>query len=198
MREHYWSIFFLAVIFLWSKPLCAARPAESFEAFFPMASVEFGLPEGLLVAVAQVESSLNPWAVNIAGQGYQCVSREEALARAGAARAAGRSFDLGLMQINNWWLDKFGLTLEEALEPRNNIRFGAWILKEELERHGNLRRAVGAYHSPRPHRAGPYADRVLAAWGKKAPAVSKKPQHSREMKVSGRLSVNSMKVRKKI
>ncbi|MCL2029795.1 MAG: lytic transglycosylase domain-containing protein [Deltaproteobacteria bacterium] len=192
----------LLLVFLWSQPLCAARTAEPFEALFPMVTAEFGLPEGLLTAIAKVESGFNPWALNIGGRAYQCLSKEEALARAKAARAAGRSFDLGLMQINSWWLDKFSLSLEAILEPRTNIRLGAWILKEELERHGDLRRAVGAYHSPRPHRAGPYADLVLAAWGKKAPpspAVSTIHfiQHSREIKVSGTLSANSMKVRRK-
>ena len=197
MKGPYLAALFLAVLSLWSQPLGAARSAEPFEALFPAAAAEFGLPADLLADIAKVESGFNPWAVNIAGRGYHCASREEALAKARAARAAGRSFDIGLMQINNWWLDKFSLSLEAILEPRANIRFGGWILKQELERYGDLRRAVGAYHSPRPQRAGPYADLVLAAWGKKAPAspaVVKTPEHSREMKVSS--SANSMKVRK--
>jgi hypothetical protein len=110
------------------------------------------------------------------------------------------------MQINSWWLDKTGLSLEAALEPQANIRFGGWILKQELERFGNVRQAVGAYHSPWPHRAGPYADLVLAAFNQKnvklkagsVQAALEAPQQSREMKVSGTVSVNSMKVRKKI
>jgi hypothetical protein len=76
-------------------------------------------------------------------------------------------------------------------------------LKEELKRHGDVRRAVGAYHSSRLHRAGPYADKVLASLDKEvniapAPAASIIVEQSREMKVSGTSSVNSMKVRRKI
>jgi len=159
----------LVIISFWSQPLWAARPAES--GLFAAPAAEFGLSAELLTAIAKVESGLNPWAVNIAGRGYQCVSREEALARAEKARAAGLSFDIGIMQINNWWLDKTGLSLDAALEPQTNIQFGSWILKQELERFGDVRRAVGAYHSPRPHRAGPYADRVLAALNKNVKAA---------------------------
>ena len=191
----------LLVFSLWSQPLSAAR--ESFDAFFAEPAAEFGLPEGLLAAIARVESGLNPWAINIAGRGYQCISREEALARAQAAQAAGRSFDLGIMQINSWWLDKTGLSPEAILDPQANIRFGGWILKQEFERFGNVREAVGAYHSPWPHRAGPYADLVLAVLNQKnrkaafVPAALKTPQQSRKIRVSETTIANSMKVRKK-
>jgi soluble lytic murein transglycosylase-like protein len=184
---------------LWSSPvLAAARPTEPLAAplaaLFAASASEFGLSETLLMAIAQVESGLNPWAVNVAGRSYACLSREEALAVA----RAGQSFDVGLMQINRWWLKKYGLSLEAVLEPAANIRFGSWILKQELERWGDLRRAVGAYHSPQPRRAEAYAGRVLAALQSESfrPAISYPiPASSEKLKVAGTLTRNSMKVR---
>ena len=184
---------------LWSSPVLAvARPAEPLAVLFTASATEFGLSETLLTAIARVESGLNPWAVNVAGRSYACQSREEALAVARAAQAAGQSFDVGLMQINSWWLKKYGLSLEAVLEPATNIRFGSWILKRELDRWGDLRRAVGAYHSPQPRRAEAYADRVLAALQSEnfRPTISYPiPASSEKLKVAGTLTRNSMKVR---
>lgn len=124
---------------------------------------ELGLPCPAAVAIAQVESGLHPWSLNIEGRGFKFQSREEALARAGEALALGRSFDVGLMQVNSWWLKRYGISLEAAFEPLANIYLGGWILKEEIERRKDLKAAVGAYHSPDPRRARRYADQVMAA-----------------------------------
>jgi len=197
-------IIWLILSGLGSPPFAAARTAENLESMFLVSAAEFGLSVDLLRAIGRVESGLNPWAVNVAGQGHQFSSKEEALDKLREARAAGLSFDIGVMQINNWWLDKSGLSLEAALEPMSNIRLGGWILKQELERYGNLRQAVGAYHSPQPHKAGPYAGRVLAAMKKEdfmetapAPFKPSAPKQSRNMKISGSLPIESMKVRKR-
>jgi hypothetical protein len=125
---------------------------------------ELGVPKSLARAVAFVESGLKPWTLNIQGQAFWFDSKEKALAAATEAWAAGRSFDVGLMQVNSQWLRLYGVPLEAALNPLANIHFGTWILKRELERFGgDLRAAVGAYHSPTPARAAYYADLVKAA-----------------------------------
>ena len=66
------------------------------------------------------------------------VSRDEALAAARRAEAAGQSFDSGIMQINNWWLRRYGIPLEAVFEPEANILLGAWILKQAIEQDGDV------------------------------------------------------------
>ncbi len=111
------------------------------------------------------------------------------MAKAEEARAGGRSFDVGLMQVNNWWLKKYDISLEAALDPAANVYFGAWILKEELRRHGSLRAAVGAYHSPTAFRANRYADQVMAALEGKTP--KKSASKTRQIKQASKSSQHS-------
>ncbi|ROM93879.1 transglycosylase SLT domain-containing protein [Pseudomonas brassicacearum] len=82
----------------------------------------------LLYAIAQVESGLNPGAVNHNNNG---------------------SRDVGLMQINSMHLPRLqarGITEQRLLdEPCLAIEVGASILAEFIERYGYNWTAVGAY-----------------------------------------------------
>lgn len=120
----------------------------------------YSVPKALVVAIAQTESSMNPLTVNVAGKSYYPASREGALRLIHAAKARRLSHDIGLMQINNWWLDRLGIAPETALEPANNAMIGVWILAGEIRRHGFNWKAVGAYHSPTPARQAFYARAV--------------------------------------
>ena len=84
----------------------------------------------------------------MAGQSYMPHSREEALEIANRAWAEGCSFDVGLMQINSYWLKRFGLTPEYVIDPERNIIIGAWILSKEIDRYGLTWKAVASYHTP--------------------------------------------------
>ena len=120
----------------------------------------YRVPKRLALAIAKTESGLDPWCVNVAGKDYRPGSRSGALAIISQARARGLSHDIGLMQINNWWLKHLRISPEAALEPRNNATLGVWILANEIQRHGYNWKAVGAYHSPTPARQRVYAQAV--------------------------------------
>jgi soluble lytic murein transglycosylase-like protein len=123
------------------------------------------VPPKLVIAIIQHESGFSPWAVNVAGQSYKFNSKEKALELAGAAQAAGKSYDLGLMQVNSAWLKKFNLAPETVLDPRNNIYLGTWILAKEIQRFGLTWRAVASYHTPvakNPERARRYAEAIIS------------------------------------
>lgn len=134
-------LFLLAFLFLTAPAL-----ADVFDA--PCS--RYRVPKRLVLAIAKTESGLDPWVVNIAGKTYRPGSRAGALAIIRQARARGLSHDIGLMQINNWWLKHLNISPEIALEPRNNAALGVWILAREIQRHGYNWTAVGAYHSPTP------------------------------------------------
>ena len=136
--------FFLAFLLL-----TATAHADVFDA--PCS--RYRIPKRLVLAIAKT-------VVNVAGKDYRPGSRAGALAIIRQARARGLSHDIGLMQINSWWLKHLNISPEAALEPRNNATLGVWILAKEIQRHGYNWKAVGAYHSPTPTRQRIYAQVV--------------------------------------
>jgi len=153
----------LMFFFVCQPPPAGADELPPVAELFAAPCLELGIPCPLTMAIARVESGLHPWSLNIEGRSFKFKTREAALAKARQAFSADRSFDVGLMQVNSWWLKRYGIPLEAALDPLANIYLGGWILKKEIARHKDLRSAVGAYHSPNPDKARRYANVVLAA-----------------------------------
>lgn len=90
-----------------------------------------GIQPQLLKAIAIQESKLNLKAVNRSN--------------------SNGSVDHGPFQINSWWLPelrKRGITEAQLYDPCVSAYVAAWILKQEIIRHGPTWRAVGAYNSP--------------------------------------------------
>ncbi|MBB1634731.1 MULTISPECIES: transglycosylase SLT domain-containing protein [Cupriavidus] len=89
-----------------------------------------GIDPLLLAAIAKVESSMNPRALN---------------------RNRNGTYDIGLMQINSSHLPRLlraGVTHERLIdEPCTSIDTGAAILADFIERHGYTWNAVGAYNA---------------------------------------------------
>ena len=119
-----------------------------------------GIPRELAVAIARQESSLNHLAINIQGHSLRPRSVGQALDYIRRAEAGKKSYDVGLMQINNQWFGKLGITAEELLDPQRNVEIGVHILAGEIRRHGFNWQAVGKYHSPDKERGRRYAWRV--------------------------------------
>lgn len=87
-------------------------PQQAMAFCFEQAGQEVGLAPELLRAVAKVESSLNPNAMNMSH-----------VARTG-------SWDIGLMQINSRMAKTYGVTQQQLVEqPCTNVKIGARILK---------------------------------------------------------------------
>jgi len=107
---------------------------------------EHNVPVLLLLAIAEQESSFNPWALNIAGKSYQPGSKKEAMNI--LKKNTQRSYDVGVMQINSFWLRKFDLNAEDVIEPQVNIKIAAYILDEAFYSYGANWKALGAYHHP--------------------------------------------------
>ena len=157
------KLFLLCVLLLFAAPAVPASASPDHEQDFQAAARETGVPVALTRAIAQVESRGAPYALNVAGQSHIYSSRDEALAAAYRADAAGQSFDSGIMQINSWWLRRYGIPLEAMWEPAANILLGSWILKRELDRAGDAWTAVARYHSPDAVRGRRYAALVRRA-----------------------------------
>jgi len=139
------------MLWLMSAVLLSAR-AHCFEE----AGTKFGIDPFLLKAIAQVESSMNPKAVNHNRNGTQ---------------------DLGLMQINSSHLvrlSKDGVTREKLLNDEClSVMVGAEILSGFITRFGYTWRAVGAYNagggSSRDNLREQYARKVVREYRRIAP-----------------------------
>lgn len=88
---------------------------------------------GTALAIAQRESARNPFEIGT-GRGATLSSRPRtkahALHVANILEQAGINFDVGLMQINIVNLKKFGITVEQALDPCTNIQLMQRVLLE--------------------------------------------------------------------
>lgn len=99
------------------------------------------LPPGLVMAVIDVESRFDRWAVSSAGA-------------------------VGLMQVMPFWPRRLGMTNAELVRIPQNLRMGCTILKFYLDReHGDYTRALARYNGSVGRRN--YADLVLERLAKR-------------------------------
>ncbi len=137
-----------------------------------VAAEEAQAPAWLIEAIIRHESGGNPYAVNVAGKSYFPATRQEAESIIEAALSAGKSFDVGLLQVNSWWMQRYDIPPASLLDPDVNRRWGVWILEQEIARNGFNWQGVAKYHSPDEERGRQYAWRVYAAAQKNKPAVT--------------------------
>lgn len=152
---------------------CCARTAHAtslmerqaaIEPLFDAPCAKYDVPKTLALAIARQESGCHPYILNVGGKDVRPRTKDEAVRIARAAMRAGRSVDIGIMQINSYWLRKYGWPVEQVLEPRNNAKIGVWILAQEIRRHGLTWRAVAYYHTPlhrNPERGRAYAQSIV-------------------------------------
>jgi soluble lytic murein transglycosylase-like protein len=94
---------------------------------FEEAGKEYGINPSLLKSIAQIESNLNPKAMNKNQNG---------------------SIDIGLMQINSFWIKTLGLDSNKLVsDPCYNTMIGAKVLKQCIDRYGYTWEAVGCYNA---------------------------------------------------
>jgi soluble lytic murein transglycosylase-like protein len=99
------------------------------------------LPPELILAVIEVESNFDRYAVSVAGA-------------------------LGLMQIMPFWLDEIGRPNDNLLHTDTNLRYGCTILRFYLDKEkGDLRRALGRYNGSLGKRK--YPNKVIDKLSKK-------------------------------
>jgi soluble lytic murein transglycosylase-like protein len=96
------------------------------------------LPPELVLAVIEVESHFDRFAVSKAGaQGY--------------------------MQVMPFWREEIGRPDDNLTDPETNLRYGCHILQFYIDREGgNLRRALAAYNGSLG--SNRYPDKVFRAW----------------------------------
>ena len=99
------------------------------------------LPPELILAVIEVESNFDRYAISVAGA-------------------------IGLMQIMPFWLDEIGRPNDNLLHVHTNLRYGCTILRFYYDKEdGDLRRALGRYNGSLGKRK--YPNKVIDKLSKK-------------------------------
>jgi soluble lytic murein transglycosylase-like protein len=96
----------------------------------------------LVLAVIEVESNFDPYAISVAGA-------------------------LGLMQVMPFWRDEIGRPDDNLIRLDTNLRYGCTILKFYLDKEkGDLRRALGRYNGSLGQRKYPnkVIDKLSEKW----------------------------------
>jgi len=99
------------------------------------------LPPELVLAVIEVESNFDRYAISVAGA-------------------------LGLMQVMPFWRNEIGRPDDNLIQLETNLRYGCTILKFYLDKEkGDLRRALGRYNGSLGKRK--YPNKVIDKLSKK-------------------------------
>ena len=114
-------------IFVLLLPLFSSVPTLARAFCFEEAGRQYGVNPKLLSSIAEVESRLRPEALH---------------------RNDNGSMDAGLMQINSCWNYKLGIDSSRLLsDPCYNVKIGAKILRQCIDRYGYTWEAVGCYNA---------------------------------------------------
>lgn len=129
------------------------------------AEIVHNIPKGLLAAIAKVESGSKAYALNIEGMSYNASSLDEAISIINAKQDLGiTNIDVGIMQLNMRWHGSEFASIEEMLQPYNNVTYAAKLLLYLKEKHGNWHEAVRYYHSATPLYHKKYSRKVVLCW----------------------------------
>lgn len=145
-----------------TKPAPAPDPVPP---LFAATAALYAIPPGLFYAIALQESGRRgrpwPWTLNVAGAGSYYPSLGAVWdALNGFVLQRPRNIGVGYMQLT-WPYNLHLLTdLYLALEPRENLRLAATLLRANYEETGSWWQATAFYHSRTPWRGRDYAGRV--------------------------------------
>ena len=136
------------------------------------AGIEYGVDYDLLQTISSVESGVWnelrntyvawPWTVNVNGKGYYYETREEAVKAAKNFIAQGhKSIDVGCMQVNMKYHGDGFSSIDEAMDPVNNVKYSAKFLRSLYVRNGNdWIKAAKKYHSANSTEGAVYTARL--------------------------------------
>lgn len=136
---------------------------------------QYGMPSGILKAIARVESSGSPygeitrpwpWTLNVGGAPHYYPTKAAALtALTGFRVQSDVNIDVGCMQISLKYHPNAFPDLATALDPVANVDYGALFLTALKDASGDWLQAVGDYHSTTPGFGDTYRNLVQVAWG---------------------------------
>jgi hypothetical protein len=151
--------------------MSARTPAQSCIAAINLAEARYGIPKGLLQAIAKVETGRPdpstgriepwPWSVNVNNQGMYFQNLEQSVRWVRRMKTEGiTSIDTGCLQVNLQQHPAAFRTLEDAFDPVQNADYAARFLVQLQRETGDWIRAAGLYHSRTPALSDGYRSKV--------------------------------------
>ncbi len=154
---------------------------QFFVCSFATGSVELALmkahmlhkvPLPLLVAISVVESScyrtkvgvteVHPWTVCVNGKDYFCKDKSSAIKKIKHAQSMGiKNIDVGVMQLNMRHHGMNFKSVDDMIDPVQNVAYAAKYLKKLYDETGSWSKAVALYHSKNPKHNIPYRNKVF-------------------------------------
>lgn len=114
----------------------------------------------MLIAIADAETSRNPWALNVDGAAVLAPDQAGAVAALLHHLPAAGNIDVGCWQISTRWHPNVHPLV--ALDPPAAADYAARYLRELHAETESWPAAVAAYHSRRPDRGAAYLQRVVS------------------------------------
>ncbi|MAI28727.1 MAG: hypothetical protein CMP38_00820 [Rickettsiales bacterium] len=136
---------------------------------------EFNIPDKLLTSISLVESGIKknnkfvswPWTLNVAGKSKFFDNKNDALdflKKNYKNKNKNKNIDVGCMQISlKYHFNEFD-SLENILDPDENVKYAAKFLKNLFSKHKRWNEAISRYHSSVPIRKKQYLKRVKNYW----------------------------------
>ena len=150
------------------------------------AEKKYGLPENILLSISRVESGYQkvdgitrawPWTLNAGGDSAYFETKDTALRSLKDRIKKGvTNIDVGCMQLNYRWHNKFFKSLSDMISPVKNVDYGARFLKKLHQRHGSWEKAVKFYHSSKSKFNVKYYRKVKAVWKRENNQSSLEPK----------------------
>ena len=108
-----------------------------------------------------------PWTVTAEGKGEYFNSKEEALDAVKKLREKGvENIDVGCMQINLKYHPDAFKSVEDALDPAQNMAYAAGFLKRNYLATKSWGEAATRHHSKNAQKAFKYEDKLLDIWNR--------------------------------
>ena len=159
------NITYFAVAFALFVLLPTISLASDIPTLIKQVEEKHDIPAGLLSAIAFVESSHSPYALNVGGRAIIAKSKIEASRIARQYLSEGNNnIDLGLMQINYRFHSANFKNVDELLDLKKNVEYAAKLLKEGYDKHKSWQIAVRHYHSRNARYHVKYSRKVLICW----------------------------------
>ena len=126
-----------------------------------------GIPKGLLKSMASVESGNNPYAVNSSKKSHHFQSKAQAANFINTAINNGRqNLSVGCLQLHYRTHRKHFSSVEDMIDPVNNISYAANLLKNLYDKYGSWEKAIKIYHSGKAHHNSTYYKKVMKKYKK--------------------------------
>ena len=180
---------FLICLLIYFKPVYSNSITDCFN-FTEKYGKQFNIPDKLLTSISLVESGIKknnrfiswPWTLNVSGKSKFFDNKNDALEFL-KKNYKNKNIDVGCMQISLKYHFKEFDSIENILDPDQNVKYAAKFLKNLFSKHKRWNEAISRYHSSVPTRKKQYLQRVKNYWADiRQKKIILKPSNSRRTK----------------